>query len=191
MCLTGHTEDDDLTFVQSIELTVPIDEADFNPEEWIGVARPEGWINAMEGACRTDTNDTPTGTSEAGKPAELAPASADTALPADGAEWPIPAGIPGAVPFDAVPFGTIDMPPLDKIGDRILETSTLTGTGTFTLAGALTGFRRFSSELSNGDTVPYRIDGGSRSWRGFNFYLSKMWIAPSATKPMKFASSLS
>lgn len=37
--------------------------------------------------------------------------------------------------------------------DRILETSTTTGTGSYTLAGAVTGFRAFSAACANGDTV--------------------------------------
>jgi hypothetical protein len=41
-----------------------------------------------------------------------------------------------------------------KQGDRIYETSTTTGTGTYTLAGAVTGFTSFSS-LSAGAAVPY------------------------------------
>ena len=36
--------------------------------------------------------------------------------------------------------------------DRVRETTTTTGTGTLTLAGAATGYRAFSSVLSNGDT---------------------------------------
>ncbi|WP_225784451.1 hypothetical protein [Xenophilus sp. Marseille-Q4582] len=39
------------------------------------------------------------------------------------------------------------------IADRVLETTTTTGTGTYTLAGAVTGFRAFSAACANGDTV--------------------------------------
>jgi hypothetical protein len=42
--------------------------------------------------------------------------------------------------------------------DRILETATTTGTGDFTLAGAVTGFRRFNAVCSTGDTVRYLIE---------------------------------
>lgn len=42
--------------------------------------------------------------------------------------------------------------------DRVLETSTTTGTGAFTLAGAVTGFRAFSAVCSTNDTVPYFIE---------------------------------
>jgi len=43
--------------------------------------------------------------------------------------------------------------------DRVLETSTSTGTGVMTLAGALTGFRAFSSVCSTSDTLWYAIWG--------------------------------
>lgn len=43
------------------------------------------------------------------------------------------------------------------IADRIKETSTSTGTGTFSLAGAMTGFRAFSAKCSVGDTLYYAI----------------------------------
>lgn len=43
--------------------------------------------------------------------------------------------------------------------DRVLETSTSTGTGVFTLAGALAGFRAFSSVCATSDTLWYAIWG--------------------------------
>lgn len=43
------------------------------------------------------------------------------------------------------------------IADRVKETSTTTGTGAFTLAGAMTGFIAFSSVCANGDTAYYAI----------------------------------
>lgn len=42
-------------------------------------------------------------------------------------------------------------------GDRVLETSTTTGTGAFTLAGAVTGYQRFSAVCSTSDTIHYGI----------------------------------
>lgn len=49
------------------------------------------------------------------------------------------------------------------IEDRILETSTSTGTGAFTLSGAETGFKSFSSVCSVADTVHYTIQAGTFS----------------------------
>src|SRR5512134_12472 len=40
--------------------------------------------------------------------------------------------------------------------DRVMETSTTTGTGTLTLAGAVTGYRSFSV-IGNGNTTPMAI----------------------------------
>lgn len=47
--------------------------------------------------------------------------------------------------------------------DRVKETSTTSGTGTLTLAGAVTGYQSFSSAIGNGNTTYYAIyqDGGS------------------------------
>lgn len=42
--------------------------------------------------------------------------------------------------------------------DRTLETSTTTGTGSYTLAGAVVGFRAFSSVAANGDTVEAYVE---------------------------------
>ena len=49
------------------------------------------------------------------------------------------------------------------INDRVKETSTTTGTGTFTLDGAATGFETFSSAIGNTNTTYYAIalQGGS------------------------------
>lgn len=44
-----------------------------------------------------------------------------------------------------------------KYGDRVLETSTTTGTGAFTLAAAITGYQRFSAVCSTSDTIYYAI----------------------------------
>lgn len=44
------------------------------------------------------------------------------------------------------------------IEDRILETTTTTGTGALTLAGAITGFRAFSAVCTIGDTLPYFVE---------------------------------
>lgn len=44
-----------------------------------------------------------------------------------------------------------------KFGNRVLETATTTGTGAFTLAGAITGYQRFSGVCSTSDTIYYCI----------------------------------
>ena len=43
------------------------------------------------------------------------------------------------------------------INDRVKETSTTTGTGTLSLAGAVTGFETFSSAIGNTNTTYYSI----------------------------------
>ena len=43
------------------------------------------------------------------------------------------------------------------INDRVKENSTTTGTGTFTLSGAVTGFETFSSAIGNANTTYYTI----------------------------------
>ena len=49
------------------------------------------------------------------------------------------------------------------LNDRVKETSTTTGTGTITLAGAVQGFQGFQSGIGNANTVYYTIeaDGGA------------------------------
>ncbi len=47
------------------------------------------------------------------------------------------------------------------VADRVKETSTTTGTGSITLAGAATGFRSFSSVLSTSDRTYYTIEDGA------------------------------
>lgn len=44
------------------------------------------------------------------------------------------------------------------LGNRVLETTTTTGTGDITVAGATLGYLAFSDEFSNGDTVYYVIE---------------------------------
>lgn len=44
------------------------------------------------------------------------------------------------------------------IADRVLESSTTAGTGVFTLAGAVLGFRAFTAVCAVSDTVPYYIE---------------------------------
>ena len=44
------------------------------------------------------------------------------------------------------------------VEDRVLESTTTTGTGDITLAAAVTGFRRFNAVCAVGDTAPYFIE---------------------------------
>lgn len=59
-----------------------------------------------------------------------------------------------------------------KFADRVQETTTTTGTGTVTLAGAVTGFRTFGSAYSTGDRVPYAIVLGTEWEIGEGIYTS-------------------
>jgi hypothetical protein len=55
------------------------------------------------------------------------------------------------------------------VKDRVQETSTTTGTGTFTLAGAVTGFQSFSA-IGDGNTTYYAIVLGSEWEVGLGTY---------------------
>ena len=59
------------------------------------------------------------------------------------------------------------------LADRVKETSTTTGTGTFTLAGAATGFQSFAA-IGDGNTTFYTIVlvGGSQWEVGIGTYTS-------------------
>lgn len=57
-----------------------------------------------------------------------------------------------------------------KYFDRVKESSTSTGTGAFTLAGAATGFRTFASVLSTNDICYYCIAMGSEWEVGYGTY---------------------
>ena len=50
------------------------------------------------------------------------------------------------------------------LGDRVQETTSTTGTGTFTLSGAVTGYVTFNSTFSNGNVVWYVCDDGAGNW---------------------------
>lgn len=47
-----------------------------------------------------------------------------------------------------------------KLADRVKETTSTTGTGTYSLGGAVTGFRAFSSAFVTTDTVYYVAENG-------------------------------
>jgi hypothetical protein len=55
------------------------------------------------------------------------------------------------------------------VKDRVQETSSTTGTGTFTLAGAVTGFQSFSA-IGDGNTTYYAIVGGTEWEVGLGTY---------------------
>ena len=73
------------------------------------------------------------------------------------------------------------------VADRIQETTATTGTGTLTLAGAVSGFRAFSV-IGDGNSCFYVIDDGAGNWEvGRGTYtssgttLSRDWCSPAAT----------
>lgn len=53
---------------------------------------------------------------------------------------------------------------MPKLADRVLQTTTTAGTGTLTLAGAVTGYRGFNAAFANADVVFYSIDNGLGEW---------------------------
>jgi hypothetical protein len=57
------------------------------------------------------------------------------------------------------------------LADRVKELTTSTGTGTITLAGAVTGYQSFSV-VGNGNTTHYVIAGGSQWEVGIGTYTS-------------------
>ena len=60
------------------------------------------------------------------------------------------------------------------IADRVRETTTTTGTGTVSLAGAVTGFQSFSAGIGNGNSTYYTIsDNVTNQWEvGIGTYTS-------------------
>lgn len=57
------------------------------------------------------------------------------------------------------------------VKDRVKETTTTTGTGSLTLAGAVTGYQAFSV-IGDGNATFYTIDGGSQWEVGIGTYAS-------------------
>lgn len=71
------------------------------------------------------------------------------------------------------------------IDNRVLEASTSSGTGPFTLAGAVLGFRSFGSVCAVADTVPYYIeavDDSGRPTGDFEFGLGTYSAANQLTR---------
>ena len=48
-----------------------------------------------------------------------------------------------------------------SVADRVKETTTTTGTGTYTLAGAVVGFQAFTDAFSNATSVEYAVTDGT------------------------------
>jgi hypothetical protein len=65
------------------------------------------------------------------------------------------------------------------IADRVRETSTSTGTGNFTLGGAVTGYQTFASVMATSDTTYYTIaDQGGANWEvGIGTFTSPSTLA--------------
>lgn len=57
------------------------------------------------------------------------------------------------------------------VKDRVKETTTTTGTGSLTLAGAVSGYQSFST-IGNGNSTFYTIDGGGQWEVGVGTYTS-------------------
>lgn len=84
-----------------------------------------------------------------------------------------------------------------RAGARVLETTTTTGTGAITLAGAVSGYRAFSSvATADGDTFYYVIAGGTEWEEGFGTRTSATTFArttplasSSGTLPFNFTVS--
>jgi hypothetical protein len=76
------------------------------------------------------------------------------------------------------------------LADRVRETSTTSGTGALTLAGAVTGFQRFSAVCSVGDEVQYVITEGA-SWEvGVGIYSGTNTLTRSTVLASSNAGSL-
>ena len=70
-----------------------------------------------------------------------------------------------------------------KFGDRVQETTTTTGTGSYTLAGAKTGFRSFASvsAFADGDGVHYTATDGTDWEVGYGILSSSKTVLSRAT----------
>ncbi len=58
------------------------------------------------------------------------------------------------------------------VADRVQETTNSTGTGAYTLGGAVAGFQAFSAEVSNADTVYYSVTDNADFEVGLGTYAS-------------------
>lgn len=64
-----------------------------------------------------------------------------------------------------------------RFGDRVKETSTTTGTGSLTLAGAVSAFQAFDTIYNTGDIVPYAIVGGTEWEVGYGIFTATSTLA--------------
>lgn len=83
------------------------------------------------------------------------------------------------------------------VKDRVKESSTTTGTGNITLAGAVTGFITFASRLANNDTCYYCIEHqsanewevGKGTWQtGGTLVRSTVYASTNADAAVSFSS---
>ena len=58
------------------------------------------------------------------------------------------------------------------VADRVQETTNTTGTGAYTLGGAVAGFQTFAAAVSNTDTVYYSVTDGVNFEVGLGTYAS-------------------
>lgn len=59
---------------------------------------------------------------------------------------------------------------MPKLADRVKETTSTTGTGTLTLAGAVSGYRAFTTAFADADVVYYFIVGGTEWEVGYGAF---------------------
>jgi hypothetical protein len=85
--------------------------------------------------------------------------------------------------------------------DRVMETSTTTGTGAVTLAGAVSGFQTFADDIPTNISVPYAIEAVDSNgnptgeWETGSGYLSSSSVfvrdvvfeSSNANAPVNFA----
>ena len=64
-----------------------------------------------------------------------------------------------------------------KVADRVRETTTTTGTGSITLAGAVFGYQSFADALSVNDTCWYAIQGGTQWEIGIGTLMASATLA--------------